>query len=488
MMKLRVEVVVLLSILVGTAAAAQSVSFNRHVIHIPGDRSRESWYADIVRDLDRDGKTDLLAVSPTEVFVFRQTASGFSTQPDQRFEFPEGTAWFAIADIIEGPDLEILISTGNGVAYYRQEKGVFEMEPSTLITAEQVFAQKSVGPADLIGTTRVLGDGTLKAGIPVIFSDHVVTYEPDGERRYRPGPRTELELETSMWQRSWRSWSLGGKESSNITTWVRHMSKRSGSDEEEEQHPYIAGLLEKIEKKGDSEHAVEKKDINSDGKEDLSFWHVPVEFDPTTTLVIFLRREDGSLPDKPDQAIRCRGIPANWVSERRQFFSPFIDIDNDGFLDIVFIEPRNLSMSVRSLLEMVTSEGMDWRFTVRFFEPGQGFPRRADYKKDLTGILPILEQWESMINLDGDFNGDGRPDLMIRRNPTLIEIYFSSPGGDLYSRNPRLRMTVPAKGWTTVNDFNKDSISDIVIHVEPHEEGDITLFLSERSTERGAVR
>jgi len=485
MMKLRVEVIVLLSILVGTAAAGESVSFNRHVIQVPGDRSPESWYFDVLRDLDGDGKTDLLALSPKEVFVFRQTALGFSKQPGQRIELPEDTAGLAVADIIEGPDLEILISTGDGIAYYRQEKGVFETKPNTLIDAEQVFAGKTVGTTDLIGSTSVLGDGTLKTGIPVVFSDHVITYEPDGQGSYRPGPRTNLEREKSMWQRRWGGWSLGGEESSNITTWVRHMSKRSESDEEEEPHPYIAGLLDKIEKKGDWEYAVEKKDINCDGKEDLSFWHVPVEFDPTTTLMIFLRREDGSLPDKPDQSLRCRGIPANWVRERDQFFSPFIDIDNDGFLDIVFIEPRNLSMSVRSLLEMVTSEGMDWRFTVRFFEPGQGFPKRPDYRKDLTGILPILEQWESMIDLYGDFNGDGRPDLMIRRNPTLIEIYFSSPGDDIYSRNPRLRMTVPAKGWTIVHDLNKDSISDIHIC---DEEGEITLFLSERSAERGANR
>jgi len=483
-MKRLAAVLGVVSILAGTASAAEPVSFNRHVIRLPRDGPLNY----LLRDLDGDGMTDLLAVSSSgQVFIFRQSSSGFSTTPHQTLQFPECTVCFGVADVSEDPNEEIVISTGNGVAYYRQKDGVFETDPTMLIDVEQVFAGKTVGLPGQLLRNRAFRDSKLEDAIPVTFSDHVVTYLRDDTYQYLAGPRTDMEHEAYVRKEGWSDWNLGGKASSCISVRVRarYQSEDGGTDDEEEQHPYIKELLEKIDKKRYYDYGVERNDINRDGKQDLSFWYVHGVLDPTTKLVIFLRREDGSLPAEPDQDLRCRGIPANWVRTGRHFFSPFIDTNNDGLLDIVFLEMKNVSMSFRSLLEMVTSEGIDWTFAVRLFHPGTGYSRRADYNKDLTGILPILEGWEDTINLRGDFNGDGRPDLMIRRTPRRVDIYCSSRKGDLYSRTPAMRMGVPAKGLTIVGDYNGDAISDILID---DEEGEITLFLSERSTKKGLVR
>jgi hypothetical protein len=477
--------------LAGTGYAAEIPSFKRHVIQLPAVRH----LSNMLRDLDGDGMTDLLTFSPFgEVFIFIQATSGFRATPDQHFKLDEGTVWWSIADVSADPGKEIVISTGNGVAYYSQKNGLFATEPKTLIEAEQLFAGKTVGHVRLVGGYRAASEGKLADGIPVIFPDHVVTYVPDDTRQYQPGERTELEYKTRIWGGHRWGLSLGGEDSGflNVSRRAQYRSEKEKTGGEAEDHPYIKQLVEKIKEKRHHEHFIEEVDINGDGRKDVALGHYPWDIDPKTTLMTFIRRADGSLPEKPDQVLRCRGLPANWDMGRTPS-SAFADIDNDGFLDIVLLELKKLPRSLSSVFELLADEGIDWRFAVRFFDPEKGYSKRADYRKDITAILPFMRQMQSMINLRGDFNGDGRPDIMIRRKSVQLEIYLSSEGDELFSRKPALRFRVPARGWPVVHDYNGDNLSDIMIDSESHigpddEEPTITLFLSEGSAGGGTAR
>ena len=496
-MKRYAKVLIVLSMLAGTAYAAEIPSFKRHVIQLPDVR----FLTHVFRDLDGDGTTDLLAFSPSgQVFIFRQTQSGFPPIPDQEFKLPKGTVWWAVADVSADPGKEIVISTGNGVSYYSQKDSVFATEAKTLIEAEQAFAGKNVEQATFVGDDGAAGkvrleDRIPEDRIPVIFSDHMVKYVPDDKGRYQPGERTDLKYhKTRMRGGDWGGLSVGGEELWFLTVTRSAHSKpekeKTGSDPED--HPYIKQLIEKIKEKRGHAHFIEAVDINGDGKNDVAFGHFPWAIDPKTTLMTFIRRADGSLPEKPDQVLRCRGLPANWGMERNPP-SAFADIDNDGYLDIVLLELKKLPRSFSSVMELLVDEGIDWRFAVRFFDPEKGYSKRADYRKDITAILPFMRQMQSMINLRGDFNGDGRPDIMIRRKSVQLEIYLSSEGDELFSRTPALRFRVPARGSPVVHDYNGDNLSDIMIDsatdIGPEDEDQtITLFLSEGSTRGGAAR
>jgi hypothetical protein len=482
---------IVLSMLAGTLYAAEIPSYKRYVIQLPDVRH----LSNMLRDLDGDGMTDLLTFSPFgEVFIFIQTPSGFPATPDQHFKLDEGTVWWAVADVSTDPDEEIVISTANGVAYYSQKDGVFATEPKTLIEAEQLFAGKTVSHVGFVGGYRAASEGKLADGIPVIFPDHVVTYAPDDRRQYQPGERTDLEYKTRMWGAGWSGLSVGAEESRflTVTRRAQYKSEKDETDGEAEDHPYIKQAVEKLKEKRRHSHFAEEVDINGDGRKDVAFWYYPWNIDPKTTLMTFIRRADGSLPEKPDQVLRCRGLAANWGMGRNPP-SAFADIDNDGYQDIVLLELKELPRSFSSVIELLTDEGIDWRFAVRLFDPEKGYSRRADHRKNITAILPFMRQMQSMINLGGDFNGDGRPDLMIRRKPSLIEVYFSSKKGELFGRKPALRFEVPKKGWPLVHDYNGDNLSDIMIDsatdfTSDDEEQTITLFLSEDSAGGGAAR
>ncbi len=92
-------------------------------------------------------------------------------------------------------------------------------------------------------------------------------------------------------------------------------------------------------------------------------------------------------------------------------------------------------------------------------------------------MLPILEWFAYSINFDGDFNSDGRPDLIIRRDLTNWNIYLSSLANGFYEKESKLQLEAPEQGQMFVRELNNDGISDI--YLMDYEKGRITLFLSE---------
>src|SRR5437016_6528867 len=113
---------------------AATNGFHAHLITLPVIASA-SYFADV----DNDGRLDLLALDPVEkkLLVYRQRASAFTNAPDQAIRLPPRTAWITPADVEAHPGVELLMSTDIGLAYYRQNAGVFESEPRRLIRADQ---------------------------------------------------------------------------------------------------------------------------------------------------------------------------------------------------------------------------------------------------------------------------------------------------------------------------------------------------------------
>lgn len=475
-----VLILIFLFMLAGAVRAEEGVTFERHAIQMPRDVSIcRCWQIDF-SELDGDGMADLIVVSPAgEVYVFRQGRRGFPAEPTERFTFPKGTAWYSQRDIDDDGNLELVISTGDGLAYYSQNDGVFDTNPKPLIEVEQVFSGNHVEFTGYVGNKQASWIKAAKGSWPVLLSDRVIMYEPHEEHGYRPGVTTELEEETSMWGERARGWSLGGGEAYFFQT--RTVSKVPSEEtvkKPEEVHAYIKRMVEKVKDNESGEHGTERKDIDGDGAEDLTFWYWRWKaYQQKLTFMTFLRRADGGLPEEPDQILRYRGFPRIMYAD-----SCFVDVNKDGLQDIVTVRFGDKPKSVRTLLEMATSEGLEWIVTVRFFRKGEGFPQRPDYKKRFTGIMPMFDQVIQIIRIQEDFNGDGLPDLRIRRSPTDVEVFFSSAEGaavgDLFSRRPDLHFDVPMGSWLSVHDANADGIPDL--QMTHFDKGLLTVFLSDR--------
>jgi hypothetical protein len=439
--------------------------------------SLPAWVQPYWKDINGDGLVDLLTLAQREnkAFIYIQSSSGLPSAPTQSIELPKGTAWITLYDINEHPGKEMLISTTEGLIYFPQNNGIFEMKPGKLIEARQVFLDD---PRPLVIEPNRWPDD-LQNAIPVVFSDHTVIYKTDENYRLNSGKKIEHEFKHSMEKDSWNSWSIGARESDQIRLRTIAQSKSEDSEprKPEQENDFIRNMVEKISEKEMQGCSVVREDINGDGNEDVVLLHLVQDIDVKTNILIFIRQKDGKIPEKPSQVLRCRGMPVRGDYPRPLYFSPFIDINKDGYPEIVMIELKDRLLSASSLVEAIVSKGLDWVLTIRQFKEGKGYSNRADFKMDVTTMLPISAQFADSINFDGDFNADGRPDLIIRRTRTQCDIYLSSLANGFYEKGSKLQLEVPAEGWMSVEDLNSDGISDI--YLIDYEKGKIAVFLSE---------
>jgi len=480
-MKRWITTILFLFVLVGIVHADNTLALRQQNIEVPMSRLSRLW--PYWKDTNGDGLTDLLAFSQEEsiLHIYNQKKSGFSADPTQTIEFPEGVAWFTLYDVSEHPGDEMLISTNDGLVYYHQNNGFFETKHEKLIGAKQVIPKNH--PPIVKEPDKWPED--FKNTIPLVFADHTVIYKIDESYRLKTVQKIEHEFKKTMDKDNWNSWSIGPKKSDRIL--MRTMAREKSKSHEEgstEENEYIRKLLKKTKAKHGQHCSVERRDIDNDGNKDVILLHIQEDIDVKTNIIIFKRRQSGELPEKPDQILRCRGIPIIGEHPGSDHSTPFFDVNNDGFSDIVFMEIKKLLTSVSALFEMATSEGVDWILTVRLYKSGKGFSNRADFKMDFKTILPFSENFADLIKIKGDFNADGRKDLIIKRSTTQSDIYVSSLSNGFFEQQPRLRLETPLKGQIFVEDLNSDGISDI--YVIDYEKDRITLFISELMKEKGA--
>ncbi len=448
---------VILMILTADAGWAGPVVISPQLITLPGNASEPMFV-----DLNGNGRCSMLVIDPVEkkLFNYRQYPNGFSNAPDQAIALPPQTAWAAPCDVEAHPGLELLFSTATGLVYSRQDAGLFESERHTLIEANQLFTNFDFPILTRLSTNKI---GT-KELIPVISAGQAVPYRRNSAYEWSPEPPLALSTKETMWRVRRDQWTLGANSGHSVRVQQSFLATPGAKRDETPENETIRKLIDEMKKDPARGYSgTNRMDVDGDGREDLVLWRVSGKLDVKTDVYVFLRGADQKLPEHPTQTLHCSGFPIPAGATEKT--SPLVDLAGDGGCELVLLELKSNFATPSGILEswQLASTGLEWSLTIRTFNHG-GFARIPDTSVSVTAILPseVLDAWPLFIY--GDFNGDGRPDLVVRRGETQWYVYYSTNDGHWFAPQPALAFDAPDPGYAEITDLNGDGLSDIIWH------------------------
>jgi hypothetical protein len=461
------SVTVLLMLLAVNAGGAGPVELSRQTITLPANAG-----APLFVDIDGNGRFDLLVIDPVEkkLWRWRQRPDGFRNSPDQAIALPPQTAWVALCDVEAHPGLELLFSTASGLVYSRQNAGLFESERRPLIAARQPFTNFDF-PILTSLTTNKTGTDVM---IPVISAGQTVLYRRNSAYEWSPGPPMTLDVKQTAWSDSrdpriyrdrWINrdpWMMGPHPAYSLRVEQSFLAEADARRDPEPENQAIKKIIDDMKRNAPANpHFLERLDVDGDGREDLVLWQASGKLDVKTDLYLFLRGADQKLPERPTQILHCRGYPIPVGSTEK--VSPLGHLKGDGVCQLVLLELKSTVITTGGLVDTLLSHGVDWSLTIRSFHDG-AFSRSPDASLPVTTVLPAEALRDWAIFILGDFNGDGRPDLLVRRSDTQWNIFFSTSDGRWFAPQPALTFAAPVQGYIEINDLNGDGLSDIIWH------------------------
>jgi hypothetical protein len=430
-------------------------------------------------DLNGDGREDLIAIDLPEnrLAIYRQSASGFPANPSQMLSLPHQTAWVACREVDPAPGLEILVSTSAGVSYFRRGKDGFEQELQPLIKAEQIFTNQN---------SPVYVSLPTNASLPIISAGQALIYSHTNGASWRAGEPLDLHPDGSSWFTERNQWTAGLQSARSLRVQESWRAGPTKADTNQLENAGVSKLLEDI---GNSTarhlHGIRRVDLNGDRRKDLVIWDFFPGLEPKTDVYVFLRGENGKLPDRPAQVLHCRGMPVPAGSTQEP--SPVVDLKGDGTFQLVLVDLATTLTSASSIVDMFLSGGLECALSIRVCSQGafSASPNASIAVRTImpvTSLAPVEDMMDWPLFVHGDFNGDGRPDLVVRRSMKRWSILFSATNETWFNPLPAMGFEMPAPGSLEIRDLNGDGLADIVLRAEndPH----IFVFLNQLQRKR----
>lgn len=196
-------------------------------------------------------------------------------------------------------------------------------------------------------------------------------------------------------------------------------------------------------------------DVEGDGLPDLVRCHVDIQegilSKPKTTVSFFPVKTYDYFPAEPSQVFEVTGIPLTP--------EPVLDITGDGKKDLVLIHSQVKGFSLGNMISKFIKRGVNVLIRIIPYD-GKEFSRdsmlQTKIKMNYSAGMPI--------NISGDYNGDGKKDLLVvDENQARIFLFQENEG---FSRQTKMKISKKNISSYHVEDIDKNGCSDILFFIQ----------------------
>ncbi|MDH3768969.1 MAG: VCBS repeat-containing protein, partial [Gammaproteobacteria bacterium] len=145
----------------------------------------------------------------------------------------------------------------------------------------------------------------------------------------------------------------------------------------------------------------------------------------------------------------------------------FEDFDGDGQVDIMF---RDVRIGLGGMARALVGNSVAIDLELYRMEDGV-YPDKPTFKRNIRRFAPfagIGNVFLPTVRI-GDVNGDERVDLLVGQSPEKLHIFLGVPGPKLLTRKPQnVAVALPSdERHTRLVDLNKDGKEDVLVHQTP---------------------
>jgi hypothetical protein len=445
----------------------------------------------IAADLDGDGKKDLVipfvsGVAPAQkrsLAIFWNGSQGLAAKPDLIVSADEDRACsFDLASIDGLPGDELIFATDHGVVA-RSLRGRTLGPKVMLSEGPTLFVEPDKGELPRMALVQPLGAGVQALLVPRLDGLLVLVNRAGVFTRAALLP-VQLEASYSRRRRITLGRGPGGYLSPVNARFVFpavHLAdfdgdglidlflaqedriavfKQAAGGAFKEQPDYARDFAIRTpeeRKESSSPAAVMIRDIDGDGRADLVVRKQVSQglASATTTSLVFFGEPGGGYGKTADQVLRHEGASGVEVQ--------LADVTADGRPDLVV---PSVNIGVFAIIRIITSKTLKMNFQVFAFDPkARRFDGRPSAERELRFKISTDGQADSQaVDLFGDYDGDGRPDLVYGTDDEELSIFRGQPGGALFEEDPVEKIDVRAFGDVLPVDLTGAGRDDLVLH------------------------